>query len=69
MDDISKFKSALVEYLDGMDKRTEEKKKKVFEQFYSQIKDLDCNDFRLFYYRAFYLNTQNQRDVLMIKPM
>lgn len=38
MDDISKFKSALVEYLDGMDKRT-------------------------------YLNTQNQRDVLMIKPM
>lgn len=65
MDDISKFKSALVEYLDGMNKRTEEKKKKVFEQFYSQIKDLDCNDFRLFYYRAFYLNNQNQIEEAM----
>lgn len=46
MSDFEIFEKALYAYLKGTES---------YDSFYEKIKDLDCYDFRFFYYKAHYI--------------
>ena len=46
MSDFKKFERALYFYLKGTES---------YDSFYGEIKDLDCYDFKFFYYKAHYI--------------
>ena len=53
------FLLAYNEYYTKQKNRSCDEIRKLFEDFYIKIKDLNCNDFRLYYIKARYLNGQN----------
>ena len=60
MTDYDKFTFALYRYLKSSELYAEEDSSNVYVDFQSLIKDLKCNDFRFFYFRAHYLSNQGQ---------
>lgn len=64
MTDLDKFAIALYDYIKEYAKCSDEEKcnKDKYEEFQNMIKDLNCNDFRYYFYRAHYMNNQNQMD-------
>lgn len=59
MKDYDMFLLAYNEYYTKQKNRSCDEIRKLFEDFYIKIKDLNCNDFRLYYIKARYLNGQN----------
>lgn len=62
MTDYNKFALAYEGYIKGTKESSDEERRMKFVFLYNQIKDLNCLDFRLFYLRAFYLDTVNEPD-------
>ncbi len=60
MKDYDIFASAFLEYLLECKNSTKEGKDKLLEDLFLKIKDLDCNDFRMFYIKSQYLWSNNQ---------
>lgn len=57
MDDFYIFNNELEEYLKQHESSKNGDVVNLFEKFYSKIKDLECQDFRLYYFKAYYQNT------------
>ena len=55
MSDFDKFAIALKKYLEEIGYKGVYERSKSYESFYENIKDLDCHDFRFFYFKAHYL--------------
>lgn len=62
MKDCDVFLLAYNEYFSKCEKCAYDKIQELFNVFYNKIKDLSCNDFRLYYYKARYLNGQCRLD-------
>ena len=60
MTDFDRFALALYSYLKEQKGCSDEKRHEKYIAFQTQIKNLNCNDFRFFYYRAHYLSSINQ---------
>lgn len=67
MTDYDKFGLALSSYLNGAKECTEEELWVKYVRFQNEIENLKCNDFRWYYHRAHYLNTQNEMEEARIK--
>lgn len=59
MNDYDIFSLAYNEYYTKQKDRSLDEIRELFKAFYIKIKDLNCNDFRLYYIKARYLNGQN----------
>lgn len=55
MSDFMKFVIALKKYLEEIGYKGVYERSKSYESFYESIKDLDCHDFRFFFFKAHYL--------------
>ena len=55
MSDFKKFVIALKKYLEEIGYKGVYERSKSYESFYESIKDLDCYDFRFFFFKAHYL--------------
>ena len=55
MDDFREFRTALSEYLEEIQSKEVYALSQSYDCFYEKIKDLDCYDFRFFYFKAHYL--------------
>ena len=55
MDDFWEFRKALSEYLEEIQSKEVYALSQSYDCFYEKIKDLDCYDFRFFYFKAHYL--------------
>ena len=55
MSDFKKFVIALKKYLEEIGYKGVYERSKSYESFYESIKDLDCHDFRFFFFKAHYL--------------
>lgn len=55
MDDFREFRKALSEYLEEIQSKEVYSLSQSYDCFYEKIKDLDCYDFRFFYFKAHYL--------------
>lgn len=55
MDDFQEFRKALSEYLEEIQSKEVYSLSQSYDCFYEKIKDLDCYDFRFFYFKAHYL--------------
>ena len=55
MSDFKKFVIALKKYLEEIGYKGVYERSKSYESFYENIKDLDCYDFRFFFFKAHYL--------------
>ncbi len=55
MSDFKKFVIALKKYLEEIGYKGVYDRSKSYESFYENIKDLDCHDFRFFFFKAHYL--------------
>ena len=55
MSDFEKFVIALKKYLEEIGYKGVYERSKSYESFYESIKDLDCHDFRFFFFKAHYL--------------
>lgn len=55
MDDFQEFKKALSEYLEEIQSKEVYALSQSYDSFYEKIKDLDCYDFRFFFFKAHYL--------------
>ena len=60
MSDIDKFALALHHYIDGNANWSTEERHEKYLVFQRDIENLQCNDFRWFYYRAHFLSSQEQ---------
>lgn len=60
MKDFDIFSMAFNDYYTKQKDRSLAEIQELFKDFYIKIKDLNCNDFRLYYYKARYLNGENQ---------
>lgn len=60
MTDFDRFALTLYTYLKEQEGCSDEKRHEKYIAFQTQIKNLNCNDFRFFYYRAHYLSSINQ---------
>lgn len=60
--DIQKFAIAVHKYFSSIEKCVEENQKELFLTLQLEIKDLLCEDFRIYYFRAFYQNSTEQLD-------
>lgn len=61
MTDFVKFAKALNTYI-TCDKCSNEERVNKYIEFQSQIEGLNCYDFRFYFYRAHYMNSQNQME-------
>ena len=52
MSDFKKFVIALKKYLEEIGYKGVYERSKSYESFYESIKDLDCHDFRFFFFKA-----------------
>ena len=59
MNDYDIFSLAYNEYYTKQKDCSLDEIRELFKAFYIKIKDLNCNDFRLYYIKARYLNGQN----------
>ena len=57
MSDFMKFVIALKKYLEEIGYKGVYERSKSYESFYESIKDLDCHDFRSFFFKAHYQYT------------
>ena len=55
MSDFKKFAIVLKKYLEEIGYKEVYERSKSYESFYENIKDLDCHDFRFFFFKAHYL--------------
>ena len=55
MDDFREFRKALSEYLEEIQSKEVYSLSQSYDCFYEKIKDLDCYDFRFFFFKAHYL--------------
>lgn len=65
MTDLDKFAIALdsyITYIREHDKCSNEDRHNKYVEFQNTIENLNCNDFRYYFYRAHYLNGQNRMD-------
>lgn len=60
--DIQKFAIAVQKYFSNYKKSNEEERKDLFLILQSEIKDLSCDDFRIYHFRAFHQNALDQID-------
>ena len=59
MTDYYIFTTALNDYLNESQDCSDDVRDEKYAQFQDKIQDLECNDFRLYLYRAMYLNSKN----------
>ena len=61
MTDFNKFTLSLHNHLTEISDKnlSEEDKHKINLQFWEEIKELKCNDFRLYYYKAYFFKAEN----------
>ena len=62
MEDFDIFALSLETYLENEKKYSGEELHNKYVEFQESIKNLKCNDFRFYYYRAHYLNGQDKMD-------
>lgn len=62
MEDFDIFALSLKTYLENEKRYPDEELRNKYVEFQESIKNLKCNDFRFYYYRAHYLNSQNRMD-------
>ena len=67
MSDFKKFVIALKKKLEEIGYKGVYERSKSYESFYESIKDLDCHDFRFFFFKAHYLyaimyNIEEEKD-------
>lgn len=62
MEDFDIFALSLETYLENEKKYSGEELRNKYVEFQESIKNLKCNDFRFYYYRAHYLNSQDRMD-------
>lgn len=62
MNDFDIFLSELENYNEKCNDCSSEKRKELFDDLFLKIKDLNCDYFKLYYYKARYLNGKNQLD-------
>lgn len=62
MEDFDVFASSLATYLENAKKYSGEELSNKYIEFQESIKNLKCDDFRFYYYRAHYLNGQDKMD-------
>ena len=55
MSDFETFAISLKKYLEEIGYKGVYERSKSYESFYENIKDLDCHDFRFFFFKAHYL--------------
>lgn len=60
MTNLDKFALAIDWFIQDLDKCSEEERAEKYLKFQARIQDLECNDFRYYFYRADYLNRHNQ---------
>ena len=60
MTNLDKFALAVDWYIQNLDKCSKEERDEKYLKFQARIQDLECNDFRYYFYRADYLNRHNQ---------
>lgn len=60
MTDFDIFALALESYIDEHEECSDKERYELYVKFQKKIQNLECNDFRFFYHRAYYLNGLNR---------